>query len=1004
MRHWLLLILLWIGLGLRASAQAWQRDPVLSTLKVRGIIPDTAGFLWAATDRGVFRYDGYQAISLNDLIQRGPHLPARPVLQLELAGGHIWIGTDAGLYAYAAGRLQQVALPPHPGGQMIAKIRYQPRTGLLWVGYGSEESGVAALDPVRCQVRVRPHLRESGAVREVLNVADGGIWVLWANRHVWRLDAAGHPREQLRIEAFSFSLGPNRQVASLSRNEKLAVPGTGERWLLDRHRLYEVQPDGQERVVQHWEDSTHLSARHINTFTAFESDSTWYWSGCNKQLLALQWRRRTPLRVTPIAPPAPYQTGYYWFAKGIDDNLLWANNADRLGCYKRRQRQASAQALVVAAGPPISSRAIARLPDGRLLVGSYNGTWLQAADSVAAPLRHITQLPGVVRALLTTRRGEVVVANEFHDQGLISVLNPQTLTVAPVQWLRPPPPHGSAFCLLEDHAGRVWAGTTFGLVEFDLERRQARRYRDADPTFPLHTCNINQITEAPAGVLWLATNNGLFRFQTATGRLTRYAPDEPAPRRLPSVETLCVTATHPDSLWVGTLDQGLLLVNPRRGLIRQLTPALGLPSAEVSLVLPDTQPGILWVGTAAGLVRYLPRSGQLNVLTEVDGLASNEANRGSAWRDSRTGYLYFGGVGGVSYLDPAQSFEPPARPRLLLTSIKQHHADGDTVLTQWLWGPAPKEGIRIGPRDLFAELEFALTDHEAPQLARYAYRLVGGPDRRFRPLGTAHTLRLQGLAAGDYTIEIRGETRQGVAARNVLRIPLTVADLWWRRPWAWALGALLLAGVVYAVQRQRIRRLLREQQLRTRIAADLHDEVGALLTRVNLQAELLNATGAAPHQLGNLLDDSRAAVATMRDVVWSIDAQADTVGALLDRMRDHLDRTAEPADLLTDLRVEGLSDAEALPAEVRQHLYLIFKEAVTNAVRHGRALTRIDVRLARERGHLTLEVRNDGAVLTAPAGRSGLGLRSMVQRAHALGGTLTTGPLPAGGYRVLLEV
>ncbi|WP_400190419.1 ATP-binding protein [Hymenobacter sp. B81] len=217
-------------------------------------------------------------------------------------------------------------------------------------------------------------------------------------------------------------------------------------------------------------------------------------------------------------------------------------------------------------------------------------------------------------------------------------------------------------------------------------------------------------------------------------------------------------------------------------------------------------------------------------------------------------------------------------------------------------------------------------------------------------------------------------------------------------------GAGLMLVVVVA--RQRAKHLLERSaaalRMRNRIAADLHDEVGTLLTRVNLQAELLRQ-GQPDPALDRLLTNSRAAASTMRDIVWSIDAQADTVGALLDRMRDHLDQTAAAAGLDTELTTSGLADHEPLSPEQRQHLYLVFKEAVTNAVRHARHATRLHVTLARQHGELCLTVQDNGRP-GASTTRSGMGLRNMHQRAAALRGQLAAEPLADQGFRVQLTV
>ncbi|MCR5889261.1 histidine kinase [Hymenobacter sp. J193] len=224
-------------------------------------------------------------------------------------------------------------------------------------------------------------------------------------------------------------------------------------------------------------------------------------------------------------------------------------------------------------------------------------------------------------------------------------------------------------------------------------------------------------------------------------------------------------------------------------------------------------------------------------------------------------------------------------------------------------------------------------------------------------------------------------------------------------------GVLVGVGllVTLVIVRQRARHILATTaealRVRNRIAADLHDEVGTLLTRVSLQAELLRQTQPAPQPaLDRLLTNSRAAAGTMRDIVWSIDAEADTVGALLDRMRDHLDQTAVPAGLETHLEASGLHDHNPIAPVVRQHLYLVFKEAVTNAARHARGATQVQVKLEKTPGTLQLTVLDDAPAASAPAPRSGMGLRNMRQRAEALCGQLQAGPMPGGGFRVQLRL
>jgi signal transduction histidine kinase len=203
-------------------------------------------------------------------------------------------------------------------------------------------------------------------------------------------------------------------------------------------------------------------------------------------------------------------------------------------------------------------------------------------------------------------------------------------------------------------------------------------------------------------------------------------------------------------------------------------------------------------------------------------------------------------------------------------------------------------------------------------------------------------------------------------------------------------------------------RLLRRRQaqslaqLRSRIAANLHDELGGQLMRLHLQTAALLHQRQNDAELHQLLATTQAASAALRDVAWGLDASADTPHALQDRMRDYLDQLAWSSSLAVTFTTEGLDEVAALPNQLRQEVYLVFKEAITNVLRHAQQATSLAVRLHRQRNSLVLEVLDDGAPV-APRSRQGMGMRSMASRAEAVCGTLKVGPRPDGpGFRVWL--
>ncbi len=213
---------------------------------------------------------------------------------------------------------------------------------------------------------------------------------------------------------------------------------------------------------------------------------------------------------------------------------------------------------------------------------------------------------------------------------------------------------------------------------------------------------------------------------------------------------------------------------------------------------------------------------------------------------------------------------------------------------------------------------------------------------------------------------------------------------------------LLLAGLGWWAYRRR--QAAREAALRTRIAADLHDDVGSLLTQISLETEMLRdglyTADEQPRQLHRLADASRTAVRHMNDVVWGLDARHDSMADLLDRLRDHAHEVLPPQGLDMAFAVAPAVAANPLPLPARQALYLIYKEALHNVVKHAHRATLVRIGLRLEANHLVLTVADNGQPVSTAADhrRNGHGLANMARRAAAAGGSFRGGPAAAGGF------
>ncbi|MGI4875833.1 MAG: histidine kinase [Janthinobacterium lividum] len=1008
--RWLLLALLAGAWAAPASAQpvSIRPDPLLAPLAIRELKNDRAGFTWVAARQGLFRYDGTQLLPIARLVRQGPRPTGACNAVVVDATGQVWFGLNDDLYVFtpATGQLQAVPLPPAGGFIKFVDALFIHH-GVLWIGQGRERLQILQLPlaarPYRPRLLPLPY---AGTLHSFVHDSAGAL-LAQEGPIGWRL-----PPGSNRLVA----IGPlpteaHNQLSKADGTDIMfsplhEVPAPGTRWLLRDTTLLETLPGGGRRVAGRWHHR--YRSYYYPVLQLMELDSTWYWPG-EGEVLALSLRRhpaQAGLRHLPV-PLAKEWNMRLRFNRDTTGLVAFLDQAP--GAAQLRPQPWAATPLPMAEKMQPSTRGVARLPDGRLLLGSYVGTFVQAADSPDAPLRRWRSLgeSGVMASNLTLPDGRLLAANET---GGFQLITAQSIRQVPWHFL-----HSEkaviGYCVLRTRAGQLWGGGPDGLYSIDLARMQVSRYHELDSArWPLHQSEVNALAEAGPGELWLGTNRGLYWLRPATGELRHYGPQEPGLRRLPSANVNCLLLTHPDSLWVGTMDQGLLLLNPRRGLQQQLAAGQGLPSASVSLLNRPVPGGALWVGTYDGLVRYDPRTQRSTEYSVDNGLPSNEVNRWSAYYDAPTQQLYFGSMKGTSRISLPAAAHPLHQPRLLLLALTQHHAQGDTIRTEYLPNALP-EGIHLQPGDAFADVQVGLTDEALPGRARFAYRLLGHGSDRWRPLGSQPWVRLLGLEPGDYTLEIKAETAEGMAASGLVRVRVQVRTYWWRRPGIWLLFALGLAaatgaGTRWWLRRQAARREAQraaEAALRHRLAADLHDEVGGLLTRVTMRAELLEAQQATP-QIAALVQESRSAAATMRDIIWSVDAAADTVEALLDRLRDLVETTRRATE--QEIHLHLALDEAVLPAQlrpaVRQHAYLIGKEALTNALKHGTRRAGLMVTLHVNAAELLLEVENE--TRSGTLGRSGLGLRSMGVRAATIGAELVVGPQPGGRWQVSLRV
>ena len=395
--------------------------------------------------------------------------------------------------------------------------------------------------------------------------------------------------------------------------------------------------------------------------------------------------------------------------------------------------------------------------------------------------------------------------------------------------------------------------------------------------------------------------------------------------------------------------------------------------------------GRAWISTFNGLSSYNPATGTFYNYYTIDGLSTNEFNHSAFLQDS-AGRIYFGSINGINVFYPDSITNANPTARLFASGITKWDSKAGAFVA--LPPADTASAIVLHPLDHSLSFSVGLTDYSMPESNKFMYRLPGVFNEWVRLEGQ-QALRLDGLAPGAYTLEIMALDGRGRPALNRLRYRIEVRQAFYKSWWLYLLLFLIASGLLWAFFSLRLQHVKRVQRLREQIASDLHDEVGSLLTRITMTSDNLRfSNNTEPEKTGKLEKIaalSRSAASSMSDILWAIDARNDYTGNLADRMREHAEEMLLPQE--TELRFDfSVSQRMSISSQFRQQLYLIFKEAINNIVKHSHT-TEVTVSYHHnERGFL-LRIVNNGYQAKEKASVKSQGLKNMAMRAGRINAT-----------------
>ncbi len=928
------------------------------------VVEDSNAVYLASFHYAVFRVPRSGAANEAERIELEPHPPTPLPPQFVLGRDNaLWYITESHQVARlplsgpSARRCMVLGLPSP------ARVMAKDSAGELWLAT-EQQFGVMTFAGFTERTPTNgPAPRE---LRQMIAATDGGLW-LWDGA---RLKKMSHGQWTLSVEEFR----PNGNNQPL----RFFADSQGGLWAIEYGAgLWHVRSDGTAALLTR---EAGLPSRFITCW--LEDNEGDIWIGTKEAGLARIRLRQFKHFTAADGIPGDVAQSVCEDAQGT----IWVGTATG-GLARKAGEKFVPVLLTPNPNPPIESVTVC--PD------AANGIWIG------------------------TLQGSVF---RFLNNDVRCVNNDVALSF-PMERLR----DHVANAMMQDSRGRVWFCNGSGAYYFQDGRMTVF---GGDRGF-VENIGVRALAEGPPGTLWFGTEPGDL-WRSVNDKPTRFHP----PAEWPNAR---VSALLPDAggVWVGTLGGGLLRFE--NGAFRRITTQQGLPDNSITQLLDDDD-GNLWAGTYAGLFRASKTDLKKLAAGAVDEIAFSlhgrydglpaQAYSGwfqpSCWR-GRDGRLWFTTVKGVVAVNPRDLVANRLPPPVV---IEEMRVDG--VPHEFKTSANAQESsstnrpLSIRPGRHYIEFRFTGINFTAPDKVRCKWQLEGA-EKQWRESMSQRVIGYGPLLPGPYRFRVLAANSDGIWNETGATVAFVVLPFYWQTWWfktllisavgaGLVLAATLLLHHRHRLELERLQRVHEMERERTRLAQDMHDEIGSKLARISFLSEIVKGEAKTHSQPDGAVDSlsrtARELLQSLDRMLWAVNPRNDSLEKLSAYLNRHAAEYFQNTPIRCRLAFPGNLPPISLSAETRHNIFLAFEEALANTLKHS-AATQVNAELTCYNGTIEITVSDNGCGFTAqaqaeaappPDGGERLGLSGMHQRLQSIGGQCRITSSPGHGTVVKLRL
>ena len=372
-----------------------------------------------------------------------------------------------------------------------------------------------------------------------------------------------------------------------------------------------------------------------------------------------------------------------------------------------------------------------------------------------------------------------------------------------------------------DKSGVLWIGTRGGLCTFD-RKGTFTSYNNMLDEVGIYEKTISAIFEDSEGIMWIGFGNnlGIISYNRKNGQVKRYVSDENDLNSLTSNMVRCITEDSSGAIWIGT-EHGLNKFIKSDEKFITYTDKEGLSNNFIYGIAVDNNDNI-WVSTNYGISMYDKENNNFIRYYEADGLSTNEFNGFSYHRNKDGSSIYFGGVNGLTEINPNNIKVNVIPNKVLIDYIKT--SGGINIIE--------RDNIKLeyDSRELY--IRFFTPEYKGASQMQYAYKLEGF-DSDWTFAGHENYARYASLDPGKYTMLVIGRNYNGVWS-DITKVNINVKNTIWKTPYAYTIYIIIIITIIYLICNE-VKIL---EQLVTQRTLDLNNK---LIENKNLYNKLIKA-------------------------------------------------------------------------------------------------------------------------------------------------------------------